>query len=122
MARRKNKRINPSDAITALGMGVGGGVAANQLTNLLEKQSFMAGKQQYAPLATLGVGIAGYIYAPDNFRNFFFGMTVASGTEQAEALISKATNTAAPTGTAASTMPRLSGGIGMTQPETVELS
>lgn len=89
MARLRTKR-NKTD-IMQLGMAVGGGIVANQVTNLLEKQSFMAGKEQYAPLVTLGVSFLAYMYAPENIKPLALGAIVVSGTEQVEDLLTKVT-------------------------------
>ena len=71
----------------ALGLAIGGGVAANQATNFIERQTFMQGKEKYAPLITLAVGILGFLFAPDKMKPLFTGMAVVSGTEEVESLL-----------------------------------
>lgn len=89
MAKLGLKKVNKQDVMT-LGFALAGGVVANQATNFLEKQTFMQGKEKYAPMITAAVGILGYLFGPQKIRPLFLGMSIVSGTEQVEALIAKA--------------------------------
>jgi len=86
--KKRTAKKDHVQSATSLALGIAGGVVANQATNFIEKQSFMQGKEQYAPIATLALGVLGYLFGPDQAKPFFFGMTVVSGTEEVESLIS----------------------------------
>lgn len=72
-----------------LGLGLAGGLAANFGSNMLEKQTFMQGKEEFVPLIPMGLGALGYIFLPKEFRAAAFGMFVVSGTEETEAILAK---------------------------------
>lgn len=93
--KAKSKDIDYAHEGMQLGLGIAGGVLANQATNFIERQTFMQGKEQYAPLATLAIGIGGYFLAPEGMKPLFYGMTIVSGTEQVEGLLAKAMNSSA---------------------------
>jgi hypothetical protein len=86
--RTNSKRPDMGKTLISLGMSVAGGFAGNQVTNFLEKQEFMAGKAEFAPLATLALGAIGAIFAPEAIRPVFVGMATVAGTEQIEGLMS----------------------------------
>jgi hypothetical protein len=95
--RRRVSKKNLTTDLIKLAAGVAGGVAANQLTNFVEKQSFLEGKEQYAPLLTAAVGIGAYLFVPnEHVKAAAFGMVVGSGTEQVESLISESTSPTLP--------------------------
>lgn len=95
MAKKLGLKVKKEDFM-ALGLGIAGGVAANQATNFIERQSFMQGKEKFAPLITLAVGVLGFLFAPEKIRPLFSGMAIVSGTEEVESLLAKAMGPTAP--------------------------
>lgn len=91
MAKSKVKKEDYTQMAMDLGLGLAGGIAANQLSNIIEKQDFMLGKEQFVPAIPAALGGIAYFLLPKEFRPIAFGMFVASGTEGAETLIAKAT-------------------------------
>jgi len=76
-----------------LGLGLAGGIVANQASNFLEKQDFMQGNEELTPLIPAALGAIGYVFLPPQFKAAAFGMFVVSGTEAGEGLIAQATGT-----------------------------
>jgi hypothetical protein len=99
MATKKAK-IDMMSGVQSAGLGIAGGVAASYAANFLEKQSFMAGKQQYVPPAVALLGIAAMILVPNKMvQQVGLGMAISAGTESVERMIlgSTAVNGVPPT-------------------------
>jgi hypothetical protein len=85
----KMKKATIKKELPSLALGIGGGFAANQITNFLEKQPFMANYVKYAPLATLAAGIAGVVLSKNpTIKEICKGIVIVSGTEQMESSVS----------------------------------
>jgi hypothetical protein len=107
MAKTKNKKDLMDDLMT-LGIGLLGGIAANQVSNIVEKQEFIQGHEEYVPAIPASIGALIYIMTPkdngknkklyDAIRSFGFGSFVVGGTEGAETLIAKTTGAVAGNG------------------------
>ncbi len=108
MATKKKKEDYVKDAMN-LGLGIGGGVAANFGTTWLEKQAFMGKMAPYSSALVSLVGAIGYVMLPDpKMKAFAFGMSVIGGTESVETLITQMTPAPTTTTTAVA-------GLGFTQ-------
>lgn len=75
--------------ITPLAIGIGGGFVGNQLTGMIEKQSFMAGKEAMAPVVTLAAAFGASMFLGETMKNFANGAAIVAGTELLEGLVSK---------------------------------
>jgi hypothetical protein len=90
MAKSKSKKNDWADRVLELGAGLGGGVAANQATNYLEKQSFMGALAPHSSAITALIGGLMYVLIPKKdsmttaFAHMGYGMFITGGTEQAE--------------------------------------
>jgi hypothetical protein len=85
----KMKTATIKKELPSLAFGIGGGFAANQITNFLEKQPFMANYVKYAPLATLAAGLAGILMVKNPMvKEICKGIVIVSGTEQLESSVS----------------------------------
>jgi hypothetical protein len=86
---------NKSDIVghvTPIALGIAGGFGGNQLTSVIEKQSFMAGFESYAPAVTLLGSVAIGLLVPNQMvKDIANGAAIVSGTELIEGLISGST-------------------------------
>lgn len=90
MAKTTKKKKDYTDDAIELGLGIGGGIAANFATTWLEKQTFMGAASPYASAIVSALGAAAYILVPDpKIKALAFGMAVVGGTETGEMLMAK---------------------------------
>jgi hypothetical protein len=91
---KTKKKANYTEILKEFGLGIAGGFVGNQITTLLEKQSFMTGYSQYTPVVTVLAAGAGRIFVP-SLKEVFNGAAIVAGTEFVESMINKATSTSA---------------------------
>lgn len=90
-------KINSKETMTAAkdaAMGIVGGIIANQISNAIEKQPWLARYAKYAPILTGIIGGAAYLFSPANspIRKMALGVMIVSGTEKTEELIGSTLN------------------------------
>lgn len=83
-------------------LSVAGGWLGVKATNFIQQQSFMVGKETYAPVVTAMISIVGAVVVPD-MKDLFMGAATVALTEMAEkaeaAAVSAVTPAAATTST-----------------------
>ena len=85
MAKKKNNSKIMDTGVAVL-MATGGGIAGNQVCNILEGMNIIPSKFVGATTAVLGSAIA--VFAPEKFKPFGYGMAAQGGTELFEDLTS----------------------------------
>jgi hypothetical protein len=78
---------NMMSSVMPIAMSAGGGLAGNRLTSFLETQSFMAGKENLAPVATFAIGFIGSFFLPENLKPVAVGIATTALVELGEGVI-----------------------------------
>lgn len=84
--KKQKSKIDYMSILKEEGLHIAGGLVGNQVTTLLEKQSFMVDNEKFAPLVTVVLGVAGRIFMP-SLKDAFNGVVTVAGVEYAESLI-----------------------------------